>query len=1080
MTPFLQSIAHTYLQHESDTLLDTCFVFPNRRSTVYFTDYMREEARKAGRKIILPETTTIVDFTESFSGRSIPADRMEMVFILFGVYRDVVGAANGAERAASIDFNSFVQWADVLLNDFDDVDHALADPEMIFANVENLKELSANYLTPEQIEVLGHYYDTTGLRADMEHFWKHIDYPGNDDTHKASHEFLRIWQALNEVYRNFQKRLEQKGLHSPGMSVRRAAAAVKAMGAGDFRWKRYVFVGFDTITNAQLAIMKRMQTLRHPDGTPLADFYWDLASPAFSGARQSDGARTVARYAQMLPPLYPCISPVGTFPPISVVGVPSRVGQAKAVGEILDKIRKERMHAAVDNTDGEAGEGDNLMRDIAVVLPEENLLTPLLSSLPDGIGKLNITMGYKLRNTAVAGLLRDIALMQRRTSTCNGEKTFFWEDVVRVLSNPIMQERSFEACVHALFEIQTRHLMSIPRSFFEAKDERRDMLAVFNPLPDRLAVNEAFDYQRDVVEWLETALTARPQPDNPTETAEEPDGKAEEEPDDSTGRETITVGNGANDVNAVQRAFLQAYAEAIDRLREFCTVYLPADAPIEKATAFTLADRMVQGEMISFDGLPLIGLQIMGVLEARSLDFSTLIIPSMNERVFPRVRFTASFIPPILRRAYGLTTPDQQEAAIAYRFYRMISRAGKVYLLYDARATGRRTQPSRFIHQLEYIYRPANFRRLTFDYRMHNPGETAFTVAKSESIKKKLERYRTQGPDALNLSASSIELYMNCPMAFYLQYIAGYAREDQHTEWIDESTYGTIVHEVLENIYAPMVENAPGGALVEKATLDNLLEKGNRTVDVLTTRAINRNFLHLPDDQLEFSLTGQNNLIGQIVAQYVKKTIERDRDLTPFVYLHGEWGKDNVGPLTLTDDQGKSMTINFTCRIDRVDKIYDPDGTPRLRIVDYKTGGDAVSAKSLEDPFTDHKTKGLLQLMLYAQAYAADKGLDEPIALSIYSLRKLMQNPVGPYEINIAPFRPQTEKDIAMKFARKYNDITKWRILDYRDYAPQFNARLIQLLEELFSDEPFRCTDNEKNCGLCRFSSICHTDSEND
>lgn len=164
-------------------------------------------------------------------------------------------------------------------------------------------------------------------------------------------------------------------------------------------------------------------------------------------------------------------------------------------------------------------------------------------------------------------------------------------------------------------------------------------------------------------------------------------------------------------------------------------------------------------------------------------------------------------------------------------------------------------------------------------------------------------------------------------MSFYLQYVAGYSREDQPTEWIDESTYGTIVHEVLENVYDSLLKDSPNGVLVEASTIDGFLNRNDRTIQVLTTRAINRNFLNLPDDRLDFSLSGQNKLTGSIVAQYVRKTLERDRDLTPFVYLHGEWGKGEEGPLTLTDDTGNSMTFNFTCRIDRVDRVPDSDRT---------------------------------------------------------------------------------------------------------------------------------------------------------
>lgn len=1060
MQPFLQSIASAYLHHEKHRLIDTCFIFPNRRSALYLSDYIMKEAERLGITMVMPDVTTIVDFTESFTTETIPADRQEMVFILYGVYRDVVGATAGPEAAAAVDFNRFIQWADVLLNDFDDVDHALADTKTLFSNVENLKELSANYLTEEQIETLGHYFDTERLQADMKNFWNHIEYAS--DSH-ATKSFLRIWQVLDEVYNRFRKELLRRGIHSPGMSVRNAVAKAKQWGADDFPMRRYVFVGFDSLTNAQIAIMQRLKSLRNPDGSAMADFYWDTSSPAFNGEKAAQGIQSVRRYAQIFPSLYPCILPIKDFPKINIIGVPSRVGQAKAVGSILENIM-DYSDSAFHNTDGSSA--NNPLR-TAIILPEETLLTPILSSLPDNIGELNVTMGYKLRNTAVAGVIHDIATLQRRASRSKGSPVFYYEDVVKLLSNPIIRSFNPEACTKGVTEIQRRHTMSVPCSFFG--EDLSPLQSIFTYIEPLTTPEIVIDYLQGAVEWLLSVVNKERSINDPTLHYTD---AVDNDPDVQSLHYSIEVPQISNTAKAVQSAFLYAYADALDRLMQLSAKYLPKDIPLEKSTAFLLAERMVQNETLSFDGLPLRGLQIMGVLEARSLDFDTVVIPSMNEKVFPRAKFTASFIPTILRKAFGLSTPDDQENASTYRFYRMISRASNVFLIYDARSTGRRTQPSRFINQLRYIYKPKNLSKTTYSYVFHNPEEPGFVVNKTPAIMQKLNLLRSNGTDAKYLSASAIKLYISCPMSFYLSRVAGFSREDKPTEWIDESTFGTIAHSVLEHSFNSVLNGAPDGVLITTETIDRLTDQANPLIGKLTTRAVNKEFLTLPENELDTPLTGQNKLIGKIIEQYVINTLNRDKDITPFRYLHGEWGEGHDGPLTIRDADGNSSTFNFTCRIDRIDSVTDANGNSLLRIVDYKSGADKSEASSVSEVLTDHASVALIQLILYAEAYADRMGYDGPIQPMVYSLRQLMTGPISPYRIGEAPLIPQSVDELNHKAPKGKEK--KWKITDYRDYAPMLNKLLIPIINEIFDPEtPFRCTTDTSTCRFCKFTEIC-------
>lgn len=1062
MAPFLESIAKAYLDNEADSLFEYCFVFPNKRSALYFMDYMNRIARENGRPLLLPATTTIVDLIESFSD-SAPGDRLELIFILYNVYCNVIKRRNGAEKADTIDFNRFVQWADVLLNDFDDVDDAMADPAELFRNVGNLKEISANYLTPEQIDVIRHYWSDEKIPAEVKDFWNHVAHPATDSAPATSVSmgFLRLWQVMFEVYSEFTERLEAAGLHTRGMAVRNAVRILDGTAPETLPFRRYIFIGFNSLSNAEKAIFSRLQAMH--DGTT-ADFYWDLSSPAFTG-HMLDAANIVERYARNYPSLYDCVTPIPDYPSIEVIGIPSRVGQAKTVGKLLETLYPVDRELSADT-----------LRDTAVVLPEETMLTPLLGAIPERVNPLNITMGYKLRNTAVSGLMRDIVTMHMRSYQSKVRRTFFYEDVIKVLSHPVVRSCSPALSTSIVMEIQRLRLFNIPEEFFDTP-ERTRLKTIFRFISDKNDAVQVFAYLNSLILWLREVVSSRlisdsdaraPKIDD-TDSKDCPvhDADAEDTENASLQHAVLASDPEHNRAAILQEAFLRRYAEALARLERLCRKYLySGKIYIENATVFNLVEKILQGEMLNFEGLPMQGLQIMGVLEARALDFRNIIIPSMNERLFPRARFTASFIPPVLRSAYGLSTPEQHENAYAYFFYRMISRAEKVYLLYDARSLSRKTQMSRYINQLIHLFRPERLSVKVLPYSAASFSMPKIEVAKTPEIMARLNRYRS-AEHPLYLSASSIKLYLGCPMSFYFEMVARYRREDKNNEWIDESTFGTIVHDVFEKLFDLQLEKSPGGALITAEVLESM--RSDRVlIDRLICRAVNEYFRNLGKDCYT-PLNGETKIIGYIIRENIREVLLKEQQHTPFVYLHGEWQKDGV--LCLKGSEGKELSVNFTCRVDRVDMLKDSTTFGRMRIIDYKTGSDETHAPGIDAMLHDYKCKAFAQVMLYSQAYAQFLPYSGPIQPMVYSMRKLMVQPVTPLTTGQQPTSEQIEHE---EFKSPDKGSKRWKILDYRDYLTEFNDALIPYLEELFNPEvPFVCADDDAACTYCEFKEIC-------
>jgi len=976
MTPFLQQVAKAYAVNENDSIGEYTFVFPNKRSATFFSHYLSESLPKPS---LMPSVTTITDFVGSFSPY-VEANRYEQLFTLYNAYRNQPGVET--------DFDRFLFWGEMLVNDFNDVDRYMVSPEALFVNVKRLREISSNYLTEEQKRVIERFWGDESPHSHVEHFWNHVDY---GDGHLNQSKFMRLWEVLLPLYNEFNAKLANRGLTSSGMLYRNAATRLAQAGEDCLLSKRYIFVGFNVLSTSEIAIFSRLQA------RGLADFYWDFNSPALR-MEENRARRFISRNIKEFPSRYRLEeSQIETFPNIRITGVPSAMGEVKeASAQISEWIESK----SISDT------GNAI--DTAIVLPDESLFIPMIHSMPEAITNLNVTMGFPMKLSPVASLIRSVISLQLRLRNSHGEPTFFYEDVKPLLVSPIISKGDPEGCLRLSEEINNRRLFRIPAD--EISRLAPGIADVFTPIGDMADFMNMRAYINRLCDFVKTNL-----------------------------EQTDRLG----------LHFTEAYRNATE---QFCAAAMDFGIKMSGQSLLKMVERSISTDTVNFVGEPLTGLQMMGVLETRALDFKNVIMLSMNERIFPRKHYTRSFIPDTLRRGYGMATLDFQESIYAYYFYRLISRAKNVTLIYDARRVGgaKSNEMSRYLPQLLYMFGNEKVTHRLGVYRSVSFKEEAVTVTKNEKIMKLLKEFTPTGGKR-NLSASSINTYINCPLEFYLRYVEGYNAEDEITDYVDFSTFGTILHEVMQKFYEGLQSKDSNNNFKPTEITEEML---NRTIndetgiklDRLITSTINKCFNHYEGEKLLTPLSGETLVLSRIFKVAVIEMLKIDRGYTPFVFKAAELKMQ--GALRIND----KLEINIKQIIDRIDIV---DG--RLRFVDYKTGDDRIDSPSVAELFEHGKknrAKALMQLLFYCHAYRILFNDDQAIKPVIYKMRTLMKEGVRDSCIG-------THKD-------------KMPVNDYHDFYEEFADCFNATVEEIFNPEvPFVQTEDEHACKFCNFKTIC-------
>ena len=957
MKPFLYQVASLFYEKWGAEVSRLAFVFPNRRTGLFFQKYLSEVA---DTPLFSPIILTINDLFIQLSGKQ-SADRISMLFTLYDIYIRQSGSTET--------FDEFLYWGEMLLNDFDDIDKYMANARMLFSNVTDLREIENDFdfLSDEQI-------------AAIRSFWSSF-YPRGDTPNQQ--QFLAVWQVLYDLYEEFRATLAAEGKGYEGMIFREVVESMERGESPDLPYEQIVFVGLNALSVSEERFLAQLQKRE------IADFYWDYVSDKVTDP-DNKASYFVSRNRKSFPSSMKLPPEEKVKTEIEVIGIPSGIGQAKHVYTLLSDWCKEAEMSS-----------EEALR-TAVILPDEHLLIPVLNAIPEQIRRINVTMGYPLAGTPVASLIEYILALQKNVRYIDRNPLFYFRDVLPVLNHRYILSTSPEIISSLVKEITENNKIYISHTELE-KTPLLEIL--FTPVT---GVEAFSDYLIKVLEELNKVMSAL----------------SDEEEEDAPQR-----------TNDLEQEFIFHYFTTVNRMKE-----VMKDARIEMKidTFFRLLKRVTDTITIPFHGEPLSGLQIMGVLETRALDFDRLIILSMNEGIFPQRKAANSFIPYNLRRGFGLPTYEHQDSVWAYHFYRLIERASHVSLLYDTRSNGLQTgEVSRFVHQLHYHYEVPMRDKLVV-YNVSSSKTPPLAVPKREDIMRRLDAYRKGGSKAI--SASAINTYLDCPLKFYFSVVEGIREEEEVSETIESDVFGSILHKVMEELYKPFQ-----GKMV---TVDLL--KAIRKDTALLTGAIARAFAsEFFKTEVVRSLTGQNYLIGEMIRKYVEKILERDGKLTPFVYIESE--RKINGLISLSDHS----EIRLKGFIDRVDEVLDA-----IRIIDYKSGSGTTTFSSIESLFNKEekdRAKAVMQVFMYCWMYAhftENKG--KTIQPGIYYVRSLFSDPFDPSVYHRIE-RGKSEK-----------------VEDFSGYAQAFEEGLRGCLDEIFNPEiPFTQTPTGKACSYCPFKGIC-------
>ncbi|HRR62486.1 MAG TPA: PD-(D/E)XK nuclease family protein, partial [Paludibacteraceae bacterium] len=749
--------------------------------------------------------------------------------------------------------------------------------------------------------------------------------------------------------------------------------------------KPFVFIGFNALNACEKTLFSYLKNKNQ------ADFYWDYEAAELRD-ENNPASRFYKENTQMFPSKFTLNSQQETLSDkkIELIAVPSLVGQAKQTYELLDKLYPS------DTSDHE-------WIKTAVVLPNETLLTPLLYSLPPQIKKVNVTMGLPLNITPVQGLLEHIFELQRQMRITDNRYLFYHQTVSNLLNHQYITL----LCGREAQEIQTtvieNNLIYVDADAFE-NDEL--LATIFTPQED---TKNFLTYLLQILVILQKKFQQI------SETSQS---------------------------YQLEYNFTSQYYLTLRRLNE---VIKENASAIEMSldTLMRLICQITASLTIPFVGESLEGLQIMGVLETRGLDFDNLIITSFNEDFFPKKTIPNSFIPYNLRRGFGLPTIEHQEAIFSYNFYRLIHHAKHIFLLYDSRTEGlQKGEVSRFLYQLQYHYKvPFTTKNVLYDISFKN--SPVLQIEKNASVLEKLKSFLNNQPENRALSASSINTYIDCPLQFYLTYVEGLKEADEVKETIEYDMFGTLFHSSMEFLYQPFKNK-----LVNSSDLDTIL-KDSAQIEIAIQKAFSEKYFNKREDYQNIKLEGNYLLVANVLKKYIIQLLKIDKFYTPFKYL----GSEKEFQLEFPIQNGQEK-VNLKGIIDRID---EKEG--RLRIIDYKTGNGSLTFKNIEEVFAheaNNRPKYILQTFLYSMLYKYKSNTSLPIQPEIYYIKNLFKN------------------DFTSQLTLKPNKEETIIIEDFNFYEEEFKTYLITCLEEIFNSAiSFYQATNNKLCQYCPYQSIC-------
>lgn len=795
--------------------------------------------------------------------------------------------------------------------------------------------------------------------------------------------FISLWDVLGNIYKGFRESLASQNIAYEGMMYRHV---IEHLDVDKLPYEKYVFVGFNVLNKVEHTLFTQLKDVGK------AVFYWDYDEFYMKENRQA-----VTHEA-------------GEFIRRNLRDFPSPLS-----GELFKNLSKPKeVHYIASSTENAQARylpqwiRNNLTtpeKETAVVLCNEALLQPVLHSLPAEVKHVNITMGFPLSQTPVYSFL--IALLELHTHGFNfksGRYTF--QSVVTLLKHPYTRQLTGQA--ELLEKELTRNNRFYPLPGELGKDEF--LTRLFTPLSGNLNLCIRLSETLQQVAGIYQANTS-----------------------------------GTEDTDAFNQLYRESLFKAYTTINRFRTLIEEDELTVQSETFRRLLVKVLSTTNIPFHGEPAIGMQVMGVLETRNLDFRHLVLLSVNEGQLPKSGGDSSFIPYNLRKAFGMTTIEHKIAVYAYYFYRLLQRAERITLIYNTSSDGlNRGEWSRFMLQF-LIEWPHPITRQFLEAGQSPQGTSPITVEKTPDVMRRMQSlFDVRANPKAKFSPSALNYYLDCPLKFYYRYVAGLSAPDEVSAEIDSATFGSIFHYAAEHIYKDLTTH---GKVINKEALETLLRNEVKLQDYVDT-AFKKLFFNVPQNEKP-EYNGVQLINSAVIARYLKQLLQNDLRYAPFTFIASEMEVDE--PIDIQTPKGviKSRIGGI------IDRMDSKDGT--LRIVDYKTGGDADTPPHVESLFIPDKKRSnyVFQTFLYA-AIMCRKQPTMKIAPALLYIHRAATETYSPVIQMGEPRKP------------------KEAVEDFSKYEKEYRERLQGLLEEIFNPEKsFTQTEIIEKCTYCDFKALC-------
>lgn len=1006
MIPILKSLAVAYSERYHN-LTKICFLFPNKRSISIFKNYLSDLGYNESN---LPKLLTINNFITLAANRQ-EVTRLEQLFILYNCYQHLLNQEDRTSEDVELDFDSFRGWGETIISDFNTVDQNLISAEEIFKNVKDLRDITSNFLTEEQKEVMLEYFGRTDT-GNPSQFWK--NFYQESTISQSKQKFLNLWQILIPLYELFTKELENKRKASSGRLYKEAYSNILKKGKNLFKYKKIVIVGFNALNGAERAIFKELHSFEGYEGfDDFTDFIWDATGPVLNNPEVS--ASKFISYNKKKFPTPKWIkeklkdTECDNFPQIKIISSPSYTSQVKIAGQILANLAKNNDVNKFENADS------------VLVLPDESLLSNTLYSLPNEVRNVNLTMGYPFRSTPIASFMNILRRNYKNFKVIKGIPTFFVADLKNFLAHPytflILGNKNIAGIMSY---INKYHKITI--SINEIKSIVNSNFQLFE-FPDKKSKAEfMFEYLKSILELIQKKI----------------------KDDEAT----------KSHISPIDLTYIKTYSDYVSELEKIVIDYKISISPLG---VLSNIDKLISSEKIGFEGEPLSGLQIMGTLETRLLDFKNIIVVSMNEGVMPKKSRIKTFIPESLRKAFGLPPSHYSEEIFSYYFFRLISRAENVYLIYDGRnGNGTRGGESRYLLQLKQLVPKEKLNFENWNFVLESSETEIINIEKSPELKEKLQVYTYDGENKKNLSASSLSTYRECQIKFYLKYVLGINPDPQKGDFIDSITVGDILHDVMMKLY---VSKGNQGKLLEKPELidksliQNLLNSDDYILKLIRS-SVNKIYYQKEGEALNDPLSSTSEMVAENILLQVKQLLEHDLEIAPF----NIWGCEIAENQQIELSNGRK--VNFRFAIDRLDERIEEGSHRALRIVDYKTGIKKIEAETLDEVINGgYKSEQIFQLFTYAWLLSKkDLAKNRKILTEIYQVPDIILKPnsgiprIGKHHI------------------KGYNAFSDE---DSEDYSKGFSEGIENIINDIFDSPKFTPCSNKSECTSCPFKPFC-------